>query len=60
MLSIPWLGDPEDQADSRGAFHRACDFVDELIQTDAKVDPGSTYELMEWRKRSKRIVAKNT
>lgn len=31
MLNIPWLSDPEDEADARWASRRACHVVDELI-----------------------------
>ena len=63
MLKIPWLGDPEDAADARWAFRRACHVVDELIdlvETDRKVDPDFAYELIERGKRIKRILEWNT
>lgn len=63
MLNIPWLGDPEDEADARWASRRACHVVDELIdliETDAKVDPDFAYELIERGKRIKRILSWNT
>jgi hypothetical protein len=60
---IPLLGDPEDAADARWAFRRACHVVDELIdliETDRKVDPDFAYELIERGKRIKRILEWNT
>jgi hypothetical protein len=63
MLSIPWLGDPDDEADARWAYRRACDVVDEfidMIERNAKVDPDFAYELVERGKRIKRILAWNT
>jgi hypothetical protein len=59
MLNIPWLGDPEDEADARWAFRRASAVVDELIgliEIDGKVDPDLAFELIERGKRIKRIL----
>jgi hypothetical protein len=63
MLNIPWLGDPEDEADARWASRRACHVVDELIdlvETDKKVDPDFAYELIERGKRIKNILLWNS
>jgi len=63
MLNIPWLDDPEDEADARWAFRRAGQVVDEiinLIETDPKVDPDFAWELIERADRIKRILAWNT
>ena len=63
MLKIPWLGDPDDEADARWASRRACQVTDELIdliETDTKVDPDLAYELIERCKRIKRILAWNS
>lgn len=63
MLNIPWLSDPEDEADARWAFRRASAVVDELIELieiDANVDPDFAFELIERGKRIKRILSWHT
>ena len=63
MLKIPWLGEPEDEDDTRWASRRACDVVDELIdlvETNMRLDPDLAYELVERSKRIQRILAWNT
>jgi len=63
MLNIPWLGDPEDEADAHRAFRRASAVVDELInliETDTKVDRDFAYALIERGKRIKRVLNWNT
>jgi hypothetical protein len=63
MLNIPWLGDPDDEADARWGARRACHVVDELIdlvETTRGVYPDFAYELIERGKRIKRILAWNT
>lgn len=63
MLRIPWLGDPDDEADARFASIRASAVIDELIdmiETTPKVDPDFAWELIERGKRAKRILAWDT
>ena len=62
MLNIPWLGDPEVDADALWTSRRACHVVDELIElieVNATIDPDLACELIERGERIKRILASN-
>lgn len=57
MLNIPWIGDPEREADAHWTFRCACALVYELIgmiEIDGKVDPDLAFELIERGKCIKR------
>ena len=66
MLSIPWLGDPEDEQDVTHKFVTVDRIADEQIEKmerlifAGRLDPDDAYDLIEMAKRQKRVVVWNT